>query len=1100
MRYDGLWMLGWCMGILLLLAPALVAGELNPSGWKFIGPNAGAMKKAVDNNLDTCWESDGSQAPGLAMTVDLGKSAYVYRVYLTPGREVSKFPRSLNVYVGESLDALQLVAQEQSLSKPDKTASGWESPSLRNETVLRFPPVKGRYVKLEIGANGAGLPWAIAEMDIHAATKDVVPAKRMTVVLDRQFMQTADGKPVAFNPMKLAAEELQYYLMELTDTPVDIVALEAVQGRTDLHFTLVTPPAEQVPAPEPDPKNLEDVSIVRVGNDIRLSGLTRRAILFGVYEFLASQGVRWLYPDPHGDSVPVGKTLNLSVLPIAYHPPFGVRGLIGPGVVDMSPDQFSLFQVRHAFNMQGGHGMPLGTVPRMNCGFGWAHTMGGLLDDKVQAAHPDWWPGPYRNGWYHVPSTANPEVAEFIRQKIEDTIQQRIKDKQPPLQGFSVHPNDSPCFSEDPLSTKMFGKPERVDRDGAEESAGTWNYSDYHFFLINKLALRLKQDHPELFLKTLAYANHERPPKLIDRLPDNVLVDICPWWHPLPVDAPQNAGIRDNLKAWKSHCASLGIWSYVLIYSDTTFGNPAGEKNQVIPNARAIADQNNFYREQGFRQVSTQLYGPQNHWPWALYTFAHTSWHPDAKADTVIKDFFQGYYGEAWEPMLQWYQTLEQAALANNIDTSAPDPRLFAGDRLPRLRTLLDQATKKAQKWYVKERVALARADTEWTAAKAQWKTAATRPYPCYRFKTPPVLDGTLNDPVWRSAPEMAGFNITATRVNNERPGRMVMQNPTRFRMGWDDKFLYIGMVCQEPGIEKTRELDAKDTKFVYRNVVEMFFAPEAPPYYRQTIISSAGFAWGPMKIRQVNANQLIEDPNFACKTAYTADGWTLEARFPLAMLASVLPTEGTCWPANLVRVANQGRDTGEQYSSWSEIPRFNFHEYYLGAWSLITFHGSTLSEADAVKTSAALNYGYLQARQRYDKDTIQAAAFERQVAGITDLSTPSSKDGIARMGFEGGNAGRNRVFQVVWSKAPATFDAVRIVWSNRKVTRSWYSIEYWDGERYRLIDERRDNNFDVSLHEFAPITASRLRLTIWPDLPGWTDVPSVKAIEVYKR
>ena len=47
---------------------------------------------------------------------------------------------------------------------------------------------------------------------------------------------------------------------------------------------------------------------------------------------------------------------------------------------------------------------------------------------------------------------------------------------------------------------------------------------------------------------------------------------------------------------------------------------------------------------------------------------------------------------------------------------------------------------------------------------------------------------------------------------------------------------------------------------------------------------------------------------------------------------------------------------------------------------------------------------------------------------------------------------------------------------------------------------EWRDNDAVVSVHEFAPVTASRVRLTLWPDLNGWTDLPSVKAIEVFKR
>ncbi len=407
--------IGACMTV--ATAGLATAGELDPSGWKFSGTNAAEMKKAVDNDLATCWESGGPQKPGTAITIDLGHSVTVYRVYLTPGRELSKFPRSLNVYVGETPETLRLVAKEASRTVPDDKPG--ELTALRKESLFCFPPEKGRFVKLEIGENGSGMPWAIAEMDIHAATKEVTGESRTAVVVDSEFLTDKDGKPAPANPLKLAAEELRYYLMELKDSPADIVTPTDAESRKGLRFRLVTPPEEKVPSPEPDPVNLDDVSVVKEGSDILISGPTKRSILFGAYEFLNSQGVLWLFPGAHGDSVPQAKDLDFSQLPIKYRPPFSTRGLIAPGIVGMTEEQFDRFQVRHRFTV--GHRIPLGVVPRMNCGFGWAHTMGGIFDIKwgeekpqIQIDHPDWWLGPYRKGWTKVPCVANPEVTEFI--------------------------------------------------------------------------------------------------------------------------------------------------------------------------------------------------------------------------------------------------------------------------------------------------------------------------------------------------------------------------------------------------------------------------------------------------------------------------------------------------------------------------------------------------------------------------------------------------------------------------------------------------------------------------------------------------------------
>jgi hypothetical protein len=1065
-----------------------VAGELDSSVWKFSGANAADMKKAVDNDLGSCWESGCPQTQGVSVTIDLGQSVSVYRVFLTSGRELPKCPRSLNIYVGETPESLRLVAEEATRTKPD-TGSG-ELKALGNESFFRFPPEKGRYVKLEIGANGSGMPWAIAEMDIHAAAKSPGEGKGISVVLDGDFLKTKDGKPASFNILKLAAEELQYYLMELTDTSVAIVPSDDAKSAGGLRFRLVTPPAEQVPSPEPDPANLEDVSIKKEGDEVVISGPTRRAVLYGAYEFLNSQGVRWLFADANGDLVPARKELDLSVLPISYRPPFSTRGLINPELHGMPVEQFSLFQVRHRYNM-----LPPGTVPRMNCGFGWAHTMGMLFEGQ-EKAHPEWWPGPYRNGWYKVPCLSNPEVLELIVQKMENTLKERIEKKLPPLQGFGVHPNDSPCFCECPNCEKAFGKPPKVDPDGAEDSNGTYNYSDRHFNMINALAERLKKSHPELFLKTLAYANHELAPKSFDKMPDNVLIDICPWWKPLPVSAPQNASMRDNIKAWSTKCKSLGIWSYVLIYSDTCFGMPAGEKNLVVPNVRAILDQNKFYKDVGIRQVSTQLSGPQKHWPWGLYAFARSTWYPEEKPEAVLGDFFRGYYGEAWEPMLKWYEALEKTALEKHINTEVIDPRLFEGGNIEKARNCLAEAQKLAKRWYVKERISLAAYDTEWTYERSQWKTKSNdRPYPCYRVKEAPAIDGKIDDAVWKTLPEMQGFRIVATRIDTARPGWFALTRPTSFRMGWDDKSLYLAMKCVEPDIENVKVADAKQKAFEYRNAIEIFHAPEIPPYYRQTMIDSAGNPWGPMKIKQINSHQPLNNPDFACKTAYEKDAWTLEARFPLAMLADTPPKEGTAWPANLVHPCTTASD-GEEYSSWSDIPRMQFHQFDLGSWSIIDFMGS--APANVAELEKKMNAEFLKASQEFVEHKKALAEFAEKIRGKENLLASKenfeSSAGVGQPQYGGRTI---RYFEITLKK-PVELDAVRISW-NRKVLWPWFTLEYWDGGQYRFLDERRNNSYATTTHLFNPVTTSRIRMTVWPETGGWeTGAVVVKAIEAY--
>ena len=362
------------------------------------------------------------------------------------------------------------------------------------------------------------------------------------------------------------------------------------------------------------------------------------------------------------------------------------------------------------------------------------------------------------------------------------------------------------------------------------------------------------------------------------------------------------------------------------------------------------------------------------------------------------------------------------------------------------------------------------------------------------------MIDGVLDDGAWQGAPEMAGFRIAATRLNAERPGRFAFHARTRFRMGWDDRFLYLSLRCREPDMDKVAEAAAKDKEFAYRDCVEIFFAPEAPPYYRQTMVSAAGHVWGPVKIRQVNSHQEIRSPEHQIKTARDGDAWTVEARFPWTILATAAPRDGDRWPANLVRVSKQGEAAGEKFSAWSDLPKFHFHQYDLGTWSLIEFRASALAPVAAAEAGRGLNGKFERAAAEYAEARSQWQAFDTRVEKRENLAVAdkgATLRGVSANVWENGNRGRRHI-EVIW-KEPVSFSAVRIRWSGRHMFRRWYSLEYWDGGQYRLLQERRDNATEISNHTFAPVTAGRLRLTVWADLEGWRQMAMVKAIEVYE-
>jgi hypothetical protein len=1071
------------------------AGELAPSNWTFSGANATDMKKAVDDDLGTLWESDGPQIPGSSILVDLGQDAYVYGFFMTPGKALSRFPRSLEISVGETPETLQragsaawywssgdIELNREGDKKPYFPYYGpghrFYAPSyvdlyLQPEWNIRFQPVRGRYVKIAIGGNGAGVPWAIAEMDIHgalrnsgrknkwlpfmkSAMKSVEPGDQMAVVVDKAMLGQS------CHPVMTAANDLQYYLMELLDEPVRLISSEEAAACKGLTFRLQTPPEGPALYPEPDPKALDDVSVTRDGSTIIFAGPTARAVVYGVYEFLSRQGVRWVYPESHAEIVPSRKSLDLSILPLAYHPPFGRRAFnIARPYFDFgyakSPLD-SLFANRN--------GISFGTVPRDNVGFGHMHTMGEIFTDKssgewksLKLTHPEWWPT-----GSSVPCTSNPEVLEHILKRMNEDERERKDKKWPAVQGYGVAPDDGASFCACARCAKLFGK----------------DPSAQYFYLIDELAKRMKTEHPAWFLRAAAYEGYVLTPKNIALLPDNVVVDMMPMWQQtLPSTSPKNMAIRKNFEAWGAKCASpsFGIWSYMLIYLDTTFSRPSGEWNALVPNASAIMEQMKFYRQIGVRSVGTQVMGPQHHWPWGFYAWGRSAWNPDADPQAVLVDFFKGYYGEAWAPMLKWYKAMEEAAWAKDIGSdkfggSAPSPELFTDELTARMRILGREAQKLATHWYVKERVTRAMYDLEWTYRKARWKTEEPpMVYPCHRLGRTPVMDGKLDDDAWKTLPECRGFRVLATRLGPDRPGWFDFKNQTGFRIGHDDKFIYLAMTCVDPNMPKVIAAD-KD-KNARHESLDLSFGPCG------LTISSAGSA------RNLRSG-------VTAKTAYGEKGWTLEAQFPIGAPLKA----GTRWPAALNRWSFSG---GEWGSTWSDV--LQFQGLNGGPWanaSCLEIKDASLDVAEASAIETALNREFDVEAKRYAGNQERIAAFTEKTKGMENLADP--KKGARHSN----NVSYSRYYEIAW-KDPVEFDSVRVpvTWQGRRQVRPWFSLEWWDGSQYRLLEEVRDNTCETRVFEFPPIRSSRLRLTLWDDrshTEGWHDSRGLLSpMEVFK-
>jgi hypothetical protein len=185
--------------------------------------------------------------------------------------------------------------------------------------------------------------------------------------------------------------------------------------------------------------------------------------------------------------------------------------------------------------------------------------------------------------------------------------------------------------------------------------------------------------------------------------------------------------------------------------------------------------------------------------------------------------------------------------------------------------------------------------------------------YPCPRAEAAPVLDGKLDDAVWQQAPLVSGFTLYES-------GQIA--NPqTSFRVLWDDRYLYLGVRCEEPLMEKVSLAPhAHDEHDIFRSeTIEFFVDPDhTHARYYQLAFSVAGSLYDGAGM------DTAWDSNAQVKTCAGPDFWSAEVAVPWDPLKS-RPQAGKVVGLNLSRDRSVGTPV---YSAWARVdPGLGFHD-----------------------------------------------------------------------------------------------------------------------------------------------------------------------------
>jgi hypothetical protein len=635
------------------------------------------------------------------------------------------------------------------------------------EADMRFSPAAGRFVRLELhtkvtwGTNywpgsvlgsqpaSTNVSWNVGELEFYGFSGPAASETNLNAVV------LPSG---AAAPLALAAGELSYYLGELTGLPHPIVPPANTNQYSGTLYQIVdlkslAPNYNTMMANIGNGQLPTNVNATISGRVVTFKSWPYRCVLWSVWQFLESQGIRWVYPDAHGDYVPTSG-LNLSVVPFQYTPPtLSIYANFDVNQFDpwnwwllQSVRQEYLYWFRnHWTYWQGGYG-PLGgsEIPNQPAtgitinsnyteGFlGYPDNFFNVLPLRIldMPAYTNLWPwtntsassatDPSKDKYYGVPTfimvlsnaiafTASKMTNFNTAQPLPTIYPLNICHIKRPWQ---LLPMDASTFSQDPYTLASNGPaiPDTV----PWVKLYTNSYSGQYYSYVVSVANLVQQLSPSTvpLVGAMAYADVFMAPTNIAALatfPTNVQVEVCLYGAPnLLMTAPANAGMKAALDAWRGTCSHLATYDYALEHTDYWEPDPrlpvplvAGtlSRSQYLASIGAL--------DGGCQAILTSL--PYN--PWNFYAYPRTRWNTNQTAAQIEQEFFTGYFREAAAPMLAYYQALENYQVTNNVSmyyagySYGITPESFPVSILVQMETNLVAAEQLATNWWVVSRL-----------------------------------------------------------------------------------------------------------------------------------------------------------------------------------------------------------------------------------------------------------------------------------------------------------------------------------------------------------------------------------------------------------
>lgn len=421
-----------------------------------------------------------------------------------------------------------------------------------------------------------------------------------------------------------AAGELAGHLQKITGKKFVILPESQQNGKSAFLIGATAAAKSEFP----DKFAPDAIALRTKGNDIIITGDSRRGVLYAVYTLLEKYaGVRWYTSDV--TVIPENPALDLPNLDEVYAPVLKIRE------VHFTDAYKGVFPARLKSN---GHFVKL---PQEFGGnekiIGFCHTFGQILPAaRYFKDHPEWYS--MQKGkravprWHQLCLTNSEMRREFVKVCLQMIA------KNPDAKVISVSQNDG------------LGRCECPECLAVEKEEGSPAGPVIRF--VNAVAAEIGKVHPDMLIDTLAYSYTRPAPRKTKPAP-NVSIRYCDieadFGHSIE-SGKVSAPIRRDVKSWSKIANQMLVWHYV-----SNFGN------QLTPHPTFLTykeDINFYIRNHAVGMflegdTHTDLMDFSQMRVWVL---GHLLWDPSQDQEALMMDFLNGYYGDAGKHLREYLQ------------------------------------------------------------------------------------------------------------------------------------------------------------------------------------------------------------------------------------------------------------------------------------------------------------------------------------------------------------------------------------------------------------------------------------------------------------